>query len=68
MSEEEFYDYCECLENTLDSFKTRLNSLREEHDSKDTDEDRNREIESLIHIYTARIVSLYSDNFPEDVD
>jgi len=68
MDEKDFYEDCDDLENTLDSFKATLNSLREEHDSEDTDEDRKREIERLIHIYTARIDSLYYDNFPEDVD
>jgi len=68
MSEEDFYDDCEGLENLLDLFKARLNTLREEYGSKDTDEKRKSEIERLIHIYTARIDNLYSDNFPEDVD
>jgi len=68
MNEQDFYDDCEVLENLLDIFKARLSGLREEYGGEDTDEKRKSEIERLIHIYTARIDSLYSDNFPEDVD
>ena len=68
MKENDFYEECKDLEDILDRFKSRLDKLRKDYDDKKTDKETKREIERLIHIHNVKLVDIYSDNFPKDVD